>query len=450
MKAIVLPEFSNELEIENNRIPRPGPGQVLVKIHNAVLHESDLHYLSGEHPNFAKPPLIPGVEATGIVIESGGGFTGWSLIGKKVICLSDENQNGTWAEYLITSVENCVELDDDIDLNKDSCSFLEILTGFGLIETIQKEKVRTVIIRIKRMSLAVTVYKLLEKLDLEVLFFVNSEIKAGILRKLGALEVLDINSPTFTNHFGEKMKEQLDVSSLYIDDVWDERSSQIMGMLPARSICYVFGFSPGNRIKSVNPQDLITRGIRLKGFWPWSWYKKLSYLARTKLIFKVRKQIKDIGLYQVTHIYGLDEVDEAVQTFYQGDMEGHINLKICLMKDENLQHTQPIKISVQSFHDLTGKSQLETHSLSSSENSRYLSTPSLISSYDSCTTGVKGKPCFSEKTRYDAMIKSPKTKFLFNPARILRSEYLEGRTKSYQKLTKLHCSLCKILSLIHI
>jgi len=56
--------------------PKPGPGQVLVKVHACAVCRTDLHVVDGELTD-PKTPVIPGHQIVGTVIETGAGVTGF-------------------------------------------------------------------------------------------------------------------------------------------------------------------------------------------------------------------------------------------------------------------------------------------------------------------------------------------------------------------------------------
>ena len=58
MRAAVVREFGQPLTIEEVPIPRPGAGEVLVKVHACGVCGTDLHAASGDWPVKPKPPLI--------------------------------------------------------------------------------------------------------------------------------------------------------------------------------------------------------------------------------------------------------------------------------------------------------------------------------------------------------------------------------------------------------
>src|SRR5687768_6596982 len=67
-------------------VPRPGPGQVLVRVAASPINPSDVAFIRGLY-GFKKPlPTIPGFEGSGTVVESGGGVMGRWLKGRRVAC----------------------------------------------------------------------------------------------------------------------------------------------------------------------------------------------------------------------------------------------------------------------------------------------------------------------------------------------------------------------------
>jgi alcohol dehydrogenase, propanol-preferring len=75
MKAAVLHAIGEPLRIEEVPTPRPGPGQVLVKVAAAGVCHSDLHLRDGSVPPF-RLPLIMGHENAGRVAALGPGTAG--------------------------------------------------------------------------------------------------------------------------------------------------------------------------------------------------------------------------------------------------------------------------------------------------------------------------------------------------------------------------------------
>jgi propanol-preferring alcohol dehydrogenase len=75
MKAAVVRAFGKPLSIERVPIPRPGPGEVLVRIHASGVCHTDVHAADGDWPVKPTPPFIPGHEGAGVVAELGAGVS---------------------------------------------------------------------------------------------------------------------------------------------------------------------------------------------------------------------------------------------------------------------------------------------------------------------------------------------------------------------------------------
>jgi len=73
MKAAVIREFGQPLQIEEMPVREPGENQILVKVIACGVCHTDLHAVQGDWPVQPKMPLIPGHEAMGYVVALGRG-----------------------------------------------------------------------------------------------------------------------------------------------------------------------------------------------------------------------------------------------------------------------------------------------------------------------------------------------------------------------------------------
>ena len=74
MKAAVARAFGKPLAIEEVAVPRPGAGELLVKIEACGVCHTDLHAVEGDWP--VKPPSVhSGHEGVGHVVAVGAGVT---------------------------------------------------------------------------------------------------------------------------------------------------------------------------------------------------------------------------------------------------------------------------------------------------------------------------------------------------------------------------------------
>ncbi|MGS2616180.1 alcohol dehydrogenase catalytic domain-containing protein [Micromonospora sp. LZ34] len=82
MFAAVATGVDAPLSLVERDVPTPGPGEVLVRITACGVCFTDLNLLRGHFP-FARFPVVPGHEVTGIVEAAGSGVT-WPAVGTAV------------------------------------------------------------------------------------------------------------------------------------------------------------------------------------------------------------------------------------------------------------------------------------------------------------------------------------------------------------------------------
>lgn len=133
MKAIVL-EGPKSFVLKELPIPKPAHGEILVKIIAAPINPSDLAFLGGGYQSVKTLPTTPGFEGAGVVIESGGGVMGWSMVGKNVAVSISKGNSGTYGQYAIVDVMSCMVLPNDVTLEQGSMSFVNPLTALAMLE----------------------------------------------------------------------------------------------------------------------------------------------------------------------------------------------------------------------------------------------------------------------------------------------------------------------------
>src|SRR6266571_3289057 len=72
MRGMILDHPGALLRATGLPTPKPGPGQLLVRVQACAVCRTDLHVVDGELPD-PKLPLIPGHEIVGTVAERGSG-----------------------------------------------------------------------------------------------------------------------------------------------------------------------------------------------------------------------------------------------------------------------------------------------------------------------------------------------------------------------------------------
>ena len=82
MRCVIAPG-DGSLAVAERESPRPGPGEVLVRVHAAGLNRADLLQRAGLYPAPPGVPAdIPGLEFAGEVVGHGDGVTEPAKIGR--------------------------------------------------------------------------------------------------------------------------------------------------------------------------------------------------------------------------------------------------------------------------------------------------------------------------------------------------------------------------------
>ena len=139
MKAAVVHKFGSPLSIEAIAKPKPGPGQVVVKVETSGLCHTDIHAAHGDWPVKPVPPFVPGHEGVGLVERVGAGVTrlrdgdrvavpwlGWACgaceacaSGWETLCpdakYTGYTVNGGFAEYVLADAAFVGLVPDGID-----------------------------------------------------------------------------------------------------------------------------------------------------------------------------------------------------------------------------------------------------------------------------------------------------------------------------------------------
>lgn len=98
-----------------------------------------------------KYPYTPGWEGSGTVIKAGTGVYSKWLVGKRVAFmkaaeLGEYKLGGSYAEYCVTDVKNCIPLSDEFTFDEAASFYVNPLTAVCLIERIKALKSRCIIL----------------------------------------------------------------------------------------------------------------------------------------------------------------------------------------------------------------------------------------------------------------------------------------------------------------
>jgi NADPH:quinone reductase-like Zn-dependent oxidoreductase len=133
MKAIVLSEYGDSSHLKLTEIPepKPGAGEIKVKVAAAGLNSIDWKLRSGDYKAFMpiQFPFVPGVDVSGQVVELGSGVTQFK-VDDRVLGFVKRG----YAEFVTAPVEAWAPISKGMSLEDAAIIPLAALTGAQLVE----------------------------------------------------------------------------------------------------------------------------------------------------------------------------------------------------------------------------------------------------------------------------------------------------------------------------
>jgi D-arabinose 1-dehydrogenase-like Zn-dependent alcohol dehydrogenase len=108
MKAAQVPKPGADFEIVEREIPKPGAGQVRIKVQACGVCHSDVLTKEGQWPGI-QYPRVPGHEVAGVIDELGGGVSEWK-VGQRAGVGWHGGQDGTCPSCRRGDFRNCRNL----------------------------------------------------------------------------------------------------------------------------------------------------------------------------------------------------------------------------------------------------------------------------------------------------------------------------------------------------
>lgn len=328
MKAALLQEYGNlaSLVVSDVPVPQPQPGQVLIRMESAPINPSDLAFLQGHYGVRKALPAVPGFEGSGTVVANGGGLLGWNLVGSRVACVAGADQNGTWAEFMVTSAKTCIKLPTNVSFDMGACYFVNPLSCAMFIDIIKREKHEAVVQTAAASSLGKMLIRWCSELHIPVINVVRREEQVRSLREMGCAHVLNSSSPQFRE---ELSRLCIDLNAtVAFDAVGGEMTGMVMQALCENSVVYVYGALAGEACSGVHPGHLIFHSKRVEGLWLTEWIKTKGLFSMWGLTGKVMGLLPTILKTDISQIFSLKNIKQALDYYTQNMSQGKVILRL--------------------------------------------------------------------------------------------------------------------------
>lgn len=144
MKAVTFSRFGSPdvLEVLELPIPEPGPGEVRVRVHSAAVNPTDAAFRAGAYASRMEelpevvPPLIPGMDASGLVDALGPGVGDRLSLGEEVVAFVRpvSHWGGAYAEYIVLPESSVVRAPAGLDLAASATFLMNAMTASAALD----------------------------------------------------------------------------------------------------------------------------------------------------------------------------------------------------------------------------------------------------------------------------------------------------------------------------
>ena len=241
------------LRLDNIEVPRPGPGQALVKVAFSGVNFLDIQYRVGR-AHATQLPFVNGSEAAGVVESVGDGVTSvkagdrvaWAMI------------LGSYAEYAVVAATRLVELPAKIDFKTAAAAMLQGMTAHYLTHSMYPlGPGDTALVHAAAGGVGALIVQAAKLRGAKVIATVGTDAKADIARTAGADEVIVYTRQDFEAE-ARKLTNNRGVDVVY-DAVGKATFDKSLGCLRPRGYLALFGFASGP-VAPFDPASLGTRG----------------------------------------------------------------------------------------------------------------------------------------------------------------------------------------------
>ena len=270
-KVAILPQANQNivrallsLKIEEKPLRDPKSDELLVKMEAAPFNPSDIAFMQDSYQVKKQMPCVPGFEGAGVVVEVGSNLDRKRWINKRVSCFSQQDKDGTWAEYFYANVNEVLPVSDKLSAQQAATFFVNPFTAWGLFEIALQRESNAIIVNAAGSRVVDFLFAIAKMHELEVIAIVRKQKTATTLLENGLKNVLIESDPDFESQLHEMAKKYNATTAF--DAVGGASSGQIFNMMPPDSEVVLYGGLSGKAVSGINPLGLIFENKMYTGF----------------------------------------------------------------------------------------------------------------------------------------------------------------------------------------
>lgn len=281
MHAVQLDEPNGTLTLREIPVPRPQAGQVLIRMAAAPINPSDVGALSGlSYSGERKYPFTPGIEGSGTVVEAGGGLMPHLLNGRRVACSALMPGNGTWAEYMVTSAQLCVPLNQHVSLEQGAMLLVNPLSALAILEIAQRGKHRAMVSTAAASALGGMILHLGKRHNIPIIHIVRRPAQVDWVHGLGGEYVLNSSDADFAEQL-RTMAHKLH-ATLLLDAIGGDMTQQLAEAAPFGSTILLYS-RLSDRNSAIDPRNALIKNLHFDGWFLANWLRGKNLLQALQL-----------------------------------------------------------------------------------------------------------------------------------------------------------------------
>ena len=300
--------------------PKPGPGEVRVRLATSGVNPSDVKNRAGTTRKIAFPRVIPHSDGAGEIDMVGEGVAA-SRIGERVWTWNGQWKRpfGTAAEFIVLPAEQAVRLPKAIDFAAGACLGIPALTAWNAVDIAGTAAGKTLLIAGGAGAVAHYAIQFAKARGATVLTTVSSAAKAKVARDAGADHAIDYKS----ENVGERV---MALTHGGVDAVIELDLTANAHLLPAvlrpRGIVAVYGTGPQAQIPA---SFCLVNNITLKFMLVY----ELTSDERGRAIADITRMLEGNRLiHNVAQTFPLSDIIAAHQAVEGGKTVGNVVVQV--------------------------------------------------------------------------------------------------------------------------
>ena len=254
MKAIRVqsPGGQDVLKYEEVSDPKPGPGQVLVKLHAIGVNFIDVYHRTGLYK--LPLPFTPGMEGSGVVESVGTDVTEVQLGDRVAYAMTV----GAYAELAVVPSRQLVKIPATMDFSSAAAVMLQGMTAHYLTHsTYAIQPGDTILVHAAAGGAGLLIAQMAKRCGARVIGTVSTEEKARLARSAGVDEVILYTQADFEAEV-KRLTEGKGLPVVY-DSVGKTTYEKSLNCLRPRGMMVLFGQSSG-AVPPIDPGILAAKG----------------------------------------------------------------------------------------------------------------------------------------------------------------------------------------------